>query len=73
MILYSGVMFPALNGSLLIAALSGEGLIQVRVSGDTATPVAQWAMHARIRDVAQAPDGSIWLLEDEGKLVRLGQ
>ena len=73
MILYSGDMFPALNGSLLIAALSGEGLIQVRVSGDTATPVAQWAMHARIRDVAQAPDGSIWLLEDEGKLVRLGQ
>jgi glucose/arabinose dehydrogenase len=28
-------------------------------------------MGARIRDVAQASDGSIWLLEDEGKLVRL--
>ncbi|THD36245.1 MAG: PQQ-dependent sugar dehydrogenase [Sphingomonas sp.] len=71
MILYSGDMFPALKGSLLIAALSGEALIQVRIAGDTATPVAQWRMGARIRDVAQAPDGSIWLLEDEGKLVRL--
>ena len=72
MIYYSGDMFPALKGSLLIAALSGEALIQVRLSGDSATPVAQWNMGARIRDVAQAPDGAIWLLEDEGKLVRLG-
>ena len=71
MILYSGDMFPALRGSLLIAALSGEGLIQIRVAGDSATPVAQWAMGERIRDVAQAPDGSVWLLQDEGKLVRL--
>ncbi|MBS0479316.1 MAG: PQQ-dependent sugar dehydrogenase [Proteobacteria bacterium] len=71
MIYYSGAMFPALRGSLLIGALSGEALIQVRVSGDAATPVAQWSMRVRIRDIAQAPDGSIWLLEDEGKLVRL--
>ena len=28
-------------------------------------------MGARIRDVAQAPDGAIWLLEDDGALVRL--
>ncbi|HEX4695751.1 PQQ-dependent sugar dehydrogenase [Sphingomonas sp.] len=73
MIYYSGDMFLALKGSLLIAALSGEALIQVRVAGDTATPVAQWRMGGRIRDVAQAADGSIWLLEDEGKLVRLSK
>ncbi len=71
MIYYSGAMFPQYRGSLLIAALSGESLIRVTLNGDTATVAEQWRMGARIRDVAQAPDGSIWLLEDEGKLVRL--
>ena len=71
MIYYTGAMFPALKGSLLIAALSGEALLQVKVQGDQARSVANWGMGARIRDVAQAPDGAIWLLEDEGALVRL--
>ena len=71
MLYYSGAMFPQYRGSLLIAALSGEALIRVTLNGDSATAVDQWRMGARIRDVAQAPDGSIWLLEDEGRLVRL--
>jgi glucose/arabinose dehydrogenase len=71
MIYYSGTMFPKLAGSLLIGALSGEALIRVTLDGDKASAAEQWDMGARIRDVAQAPDGSIWLLEDEGKLVRL--
>jgi glucose/arabinose dehydrogenase len=28
-------------------------------------------MNARVRDVAEGPDGAIWLIEDEGALVRL--
>ncbi|MES2096710.1 MAG: PQQ-dependent sugar dehydrogenase [Pseudomonadota bacterium] len=71
MIYYSGAMFPKFTGSLLIGALSGEALIRVALDGDKATAAEQWDLGARIRDVAQAPDGSIWLLEDEGKLVRL--
>jgi len=71
MIVYSGAMFPHYRGNLLIGALSGEALIRVSVSGDTAKAEEQWAMGARIRDVAQAPDGAIWLLEDDGALVRL--
>jgi glucose/arabinose dehydrogenase len=71
MIYYSGSMFPKFTGSLLIGALSGEALIRVALDGDKATAAEQWDMGARIRDVAQAPDGSIWLLEDEGRLVRL--
>lgn len=68
---YTGAMFPAYRGSLLIGALSGESLIRVALSGETAKVTEQWDMGARIRDVAQAPDGAIWLLEDDGKLVRL--
>lgn len=76
MMLYSGAMFPAYRGSLFIAALSDESLVRVTVDGASAKPVDQWAMGTRIRDVAQAPDGSIWLLEDGekgagGKLMRL--
>lgn len=76
MIYYSGNMFPAYKDSLLIAAMSTPGLVRVTVSGDTATPADFWNFGTRIRDVAQAPDGSIWLLEDGeggagGRLMRL--
>jgi len=75
MIIYSGAMFPAWKGSAFIAALSGEALVRVTLNGDTATPTDQWKMGMRIRDVAQAPDGAIWLLEDgngaNGRLFRI--
>ena len=76
MIEYTGALFPRLKGMLLITALSGQGVAVVRLEGDHATPVAFWDMGTRIRDIAQAPDGSIWLLEDGergagGQLLRL--
>jgi len=73
MIYYSGAMFPAWRGSLLIAALSGQAIIRVTLDGDKATPVAQWSVGMRVRDLAQAPDGAVWLLEDGsgGRLFRL--
>ena len=76
MIYYHGAMFPALRGSLLIGALSGQGIAHVKVNGASAAPVDFWDMKTRIRDVAEAPDGSIWLLEDGergagGRLLRL--
>lgn len=71
MMIYSGAMFPKWKGSMIIAALGAEALIRVTLNGDTAAKAEQWDMGARIRDVAQGPDGAVWLLEDEGKLVRL--
>ena len=73
---YDGAMFPAYRGSLLIGALSGEGLARVTLNGATATPADFWDMGTRIRDVAVAPDGAIWVLEDGekgagGRLLRL--
>jgi glucose/arabinose dehydrogenase len=67
LMIYSGKMFPAWKGSAFIAALSGEALIRVTLNGDQAAKADQWPMGSRIRDVAQAPDGAIWLLEDGGK------
>ena len=70
MIVYSGSMFPAWRGSMLVTALSGEALIRVALDGGNARKAEQWPM-ARLRDVAQAPDGSVWVIEDEGRLLRL--
>jgi glucose/arabinose dehydrogenase len=67
MIQYSGAMFPEYKGNLFIGALSGEALIRVVLNGDKATAADQWDMGTRIRDLAQAPDGAIWALEDGGK------
>ncbi len=76
MIAYSGAMFPQYKGSLFIAALSDKSLIRVDVSGTNATAKDQWDMGSRIRDVAQGPDGAIWVIEDGergsgGRLLRL--
>jgi glucose/arabinose dehydrogenase len=76
LIIYSGAMFPAWRGDAFIGALSGEALIRVDLDGTSARKAEQWRMGARIREVEQAPDGSIWLLEDQrggsgGRLLRL--
>ena len=76
MMIYSGNLFPAWRGSALIAALSAQALVRVRLDGDRAVPAEQWDMGTRIRDVAQAPDGAVWLIEDGergagGRLMRL--
>ncbi|HVI99272.1 MAG TPA: PQQ-dependent sugar dehydrogenase [Sphingomonas sp.] len=71
MMIYTGDLFPQYKGSAFIAALSGQALIRVELNGTTAKPADQWAMDARIRDVIQAPDGAIWVLQDDGVLDRL--
>ena len=71
LVIYTGDRFAAWKGDALIPALSGESLIRVDIRGDRATKADQWAMGARIREVEQGPDGSVYLLEDKGRLVRL--
>ena len=69
--IYNGDTFPGWKDDALVPALSGEALIRVDIDGDHATKADQWAMDARIRAVEQGPDGSVYLLEDEGRLLRL--
>jgi glucose/arabinose dehydrogenase len=76
LIVYSGSLFPQWRGSGLMGALSGQALIRVAFDGATARKADQWDMDTRIRDVAEAPDGSVFLLEDggsgaQGRLYRL--
>ena len=67
MMIYSGTLFRQWQGDLFVAALSAQGLIRVELNGDKARAAQQWDLGTRIRDVAQGPDGAIWLLEDGGR------
>ena len=73
LVFYSGALFPQWRGSALIGGLSSQALIRVTFQGNGAREAERWDMNERIREVEQAPDGSVWLLEDgEGaRLLRL--
>lgn len=71
---YKGNLFPQWKGSALISGLSSQGVIRVTVdSKGGATAVDRWSIGKRIRDIEEAPDGALWLLEDAkpGGLYRL--
>jgi glucose/arabinose dehydrogenase len=70
---YTGDSIPAWKGNLLIGGLSSEALVRLTLDGETVKAEERIPMGTRIRDVAQAPDGSVYLLsdEDDGKVLRL--
>jgi len=67
---YDGALFPAWRNSLLVAALSGNALIRLKIDGENLVKADHWPMGNRIREVEAGPDGAVWLLED-GKNARL--
>lgn len=75
MTLYTGDAFPAWRGDLLVGALAGAHVRRVDLRGGAV--VGQEALFTeleeRIRDVRQAPDGSVILLTDspEGRVLRV--
>ena len=73
LLIYTGAMFPRWKGDALIPALSGESLIRVDIDGDKAKKAEEWPMGARLRAIAQGPDGAIYILQDGAgaKLLRL--
>ena len=73
MIQYTGDRFVGWQGDFVLAALVGQSLVRVRVSGTTAVEAGRIALGARIREVEQGPDGAIWVLEDgpSGRLLKL--
>ncbi len=63
--LYSGKLYPEWKGSGFMGLLSGQGVARVSISGAGASKGDEWPLQTRIRDVAEAPDGTIWLIEDD--------
>lgn len=73
MIFYNGNMFPAWQNSTLIGGLTSTGIVRVQINGEQAKEVERIPLATRVRDVEQAPDGSVYVLTDErnGKVLRL--
>ncbi len=71
LMIYRGAMFPQWQGDAFLGALSGQALIRVNLDGTDAIKGDEWNLGRRVREVEQAPDGSIWLLTDEGQVLRL--
>ena len=62
---YKGHLFPQWNGSALISGLASEAIVRVTFDGKGgATAVQRWSIGKRIRDIEEAPDSSLWMVED---------
>jgi glucose/arabinose dehydrogenase len=65
-IIYKGAMFPQWKGSALISGIATRTLSRVTFDGKGgATPAERWAVGHRLRDVEEAADGALWMLEDD--------
>ncbi|WP_375211447.1 PQQ-dependent sugar dehydrogenase, partial [Hyphococcus sp.] len=62
MVFYEGDAFPEWRGDAFIGALSGTALVRVETTGETAREAGRIPLGARIRDVVEAADGSIYVL-----------
>jgi len=62
---YKGAMFPQWQGSALIAGIATRTLSRITFDGKGgAAPAERWSVEHQIRDVAVAPDGAVWLIEN---------
>jgi glucose/arabinose dehydrogenase len=76
LMVYRGDLFPAWKGSIFVGGLGGMKLVRLQMDGDKVAG-EEWLLadrRARIRDVQQGPDGSIYVSTEEGgdsKILRL--
>jgi len=71
---YNGSMFPQWKGSALMGGLATQTVNRITFDGNGgAKPAERWRVLHRIRDIAVAPDGAIWMIEDSnpGSLFRV--
>jgi len=70
---YTGNLFPQWKNSLFVGALRGQMLDRLTMSGKkvVAEEPLLVDLHTRIRDVRMGPDGAVYVLTDESKLLKL--
>jgi glucose/arabinose dehydrogenase len=75
MTFYSGNLFPAWKGNLLIGGLRAGALVRLELEGDTVVREERLLRQIgdRIRDVAVGPDGAVYAITDsgDGKILRI--
>ena len=76
LVVYSGNKFPEYSGNLFSGALAGTALWRIALSSDGKEVFRERLLASRgerIRDVRQGPDGWLYLLADNGKLLRVSR
>ena len=76
LMIYTGDAFPQWRGDAFVGALSGTSLLRIDLDGKSAVAGDRFddgPLGTRIREVEQAPDGTIWVLQDgaDGALLHL--
>lgn len=73
MAFYTGSLFKEWFGNILLGSFNSEALVRLSIDGNNVSSEERIWLQRRIRDVQQAPDGSVWLLTDykDGELIRL--
>jgi len=62
---YQGSVFPQWNGNALVSGLATMAIVRITFDGKgDATAAQRWSVGKRVRDIEEAPDGSLWMLED---------
>ncbi len=66
LVFYNGALFRAWRGSALVGGLATKTLSRITFDGKGGATVAnRWDVGHQIRDVAVAPDGALWMIENE--------
>jgi glucose/arabinose dehydrogenase len=70
---YRGRLFPQWNGSLFVGGLRGMGVYRLEMKHDkvVAEEPMLTDMKQRIREVEVAPDGAVYVLDEQKKLLKL--
>ena len=70
---YTGNLFPQWKNSVFVGALRGQMLDRLTLSGKKVIAEEPLLLdqHARIRDVRMGPEGAVYVLTDNGKLLKL--
>ena len=62
---YKGAMFPKWRGSALMGGMATLSLNRITFDKKGgAAPAERWTVGQRVRDVAVAPDGAVWMIAD---------
>lgn len=75
MLFYSGDAFPAWQGNLFVGGLASTALVRLELDGERVVHEERLLelLGLRIRDVAQGPDGALYVATDEsdGQILRI--
>lgn len=72
LVIYSGRLWPEWRGQFLVGSLNSDMIIRLAPGGTAEIERISGPETARVRDLREAPDGSLWMLsEGNGAVYRL--